>query len=389
VTDPGETGKTGQGIFLAAGEASGDRLAADLAASLAEYEPTLDFAGISGPEMRKFGIQPWARTEDLSIMGLAEVLRQLPRLHRLRGQLKARIAAWQPRAFVGIDSPDFNLGLARALKKKGIPTVHYVSPSVWAWRGYRIGKIARSLDLLLTLFPFEPEVYQDTDLDVRFVGHPLADDIPETVEHGPAREVLGLADDRPVITLLPGSRRGELERHGRLVAETGLKLRQQVPEVQLVMALADPAHDKLIRHCARKTFDRAEITTVTGQTHECIAAANAVLAASGTVTLECLLLKRPMVVFYRLAPLTYHAARTFRLVKSRWVSLPNVLAGTNLVPERIQHMATPAILSTDLLDLLGDETGHAHFLEQAGAIHNQLARDASQRAAEAILQKTE
>ncbi len=375
-------------IFLAAGEASGDRLGGDLAAALAECEPTLELAGISGPRMRKLGVEPWARTEDLSVMGLAEVLRRLPALHRLRGDLKKRIQAWQPRAFVGIDSPDFNLGLARWLKARRIPAVHYVSPSVWAWRAYRIGKIARSLDLLLTLFPFEPEVYEGTGLDVRFVGHPLADAIPRQVDCEPARSELGLATDRPVITLLPGSRPGELQRHARLVAETALRLRQRVPEVQLVMALADPSHEAVIRHQAASALDRAQIRILSGRTHESIAAASAVLAASGTVTLECLLLKRPMVVFYRLAPTTYHLVRGLRLVRSRWISLPNVLAGGALVPERIQNMATPAILSTDLLDLLGDETARAEFVDKAGAIHEQLARGASRCAAEAILEKT-
>lgn len=371
-------------IALCAGEASGDQLGADLAASLKSLQPDLDLAGVTGPAMATAGVDRWQDVDALSVMGLSEILAHLPRLFRLRRDLRRRTLDWNPAAFVGIDAPDFNLGLARQLRKQGLFTCQFVSPSVWAWRAYRINKIARSLDLMLTLFPFEPELYRQAGLDARFVGHPMADAIPMDVPAEPARRKLGLPASGTVVTLLPGSRGGELRRHARIIAGTADTLVKTLPGITPVIALAADRHRGLLLEAAPEL---AGTRIVCGDTRTAIAAADTVVAASGTVTLECLLLKRPTVAFYRLAPATYTTARLLRLVRSRWIALPNILAQRALIPEFIQADATGRALAEATIGWLDDAPARRRFAETARTLHEQLARNAGATAARILLER--
>lgn len=374
-------------LAIAAGETSGDRLAAGLARELISRRPDLELAGIAGPAMQAAGVRALKTVDELDVMGLSEVVHHLPRLVRLRREFREQLVTWPARAFIGVDAPDFNLGLAGQLKKRGLFTAQLVAPSVWAWRRYRIPRIARSLDLLLTLFPFEPELFSGLDLDARFVGHPLADELPRTPDRAGARLDLDLPGDVPVVGLLPGSRPGEIGRHARLLVETGLRLRQALPQARLPVLLARPEHRVLFNQAAGMDAADAGLELVSGHTRTGLTACDVVLAASGTVTLEALLLKRPMVVFYRLAPATYWFARLTRLVKTEHVSLPNVLSRRRLVPERIQHQARAGQLAADVLAWLDDPDRIRDYTEQADAIHEQLAQGAAARAAEILLER--
>lgn len=369
-------------LTLSAGETSGDALGGALARALAGRCPTLSLDGVTGPAMRAAGVASRADIEQLNVMGLFEVLSHLPRLVRFRRRLRCAIRSADVNAFVGIDAPDFNLGLARALKADGIGTAQLVAPSVWAWRRYRIPKIARSVDLLLTLFPFEPALFADTGLDVRFVGHPMADALPMHSDRAAARRRLGLEESATIIALLPGSRGSELARHAALIRDTTTRLHADHPEARFLVLLAHADHRALLG-----PIDAPGVDIVIGQTRDGVAAADVALAASGTITLEALLLKTPTVVFYRLAGSTYRVARLLRLVKSRYVSLPNVLAGHELVPERLQQAATPERLAADVNAWLDAPGRCQSFVETAEAIHSTLARDAAGQAADALLER--
>lgn len=373
-------------LVLSAGETSGDQLGGALAEALYRQRPGIELAGVTGPAMRAAGVDAIAGIDALDVMGLFEVLGHLPRLVRFRRGLRRDILARRPSAFVGIDAPDFNLGLARQLKAAGLPTAHLVAPSVWAWRSYRIPKIARSLDLLLTLFPFEPDVFRGTGLDCRFIGHPLADALPRTPDPATARSALELPPDRPVIALLPGSRGGELRRHSALLAATAERLRRDRPDAACVVLLAREDQRQALEAAAPPgAFEGLRI--VAGQTRTGLTAADVAVAASGTVTLEALLTRTPMVIYYRLPAATYALARTLRLVRSRHVGLPNVLAGRELAPERIQAAATPEHLARDALDWLDDHARRERFDATAEALHATLARGAAERAAEILLER--
>src|SRR6056297_2203228 len=345
-------------LAVAAGERSGDDLGAAVAAEILRLAPDSHLFGVTGPGMDAVGVERVASIDDLDVMGLFEVLRHVPRLYRFRRALAASFIERRAGAFIGFDAPDFNIGLARALKKRGIRAIQVVAPSVWAWRAYRVARIARSLDLLLTLFPFEPEIFRRAGLNAQFIGHPLADALPFSPDRAAARDQLGLDSNGPVIALLPGSRPGELRRHAAVVAET---------------AGRDPAESGM--------------RVVSGRTRTGLAASDLALAASGTVTLEALLCKTPLVVFYRLAGSTYQLARALRMVKSRWISLPNVLAGAELVPERIQHEATANRLVADARAWLDDPQRREGYREAARDIHRQLAQGAATNAARAILRR--
>ena len=374
-------------LVLSAGEASGDHIGANLAAALKENDPDIELAGLTGPKMRAAGVQPWHEVDELNVMGLFEVLAHLPRLLKLRRQFRQRIVAWQADAFIGIDAPDFNLGLARQVRRRRIAAIHYVSPSVWAWRSHRIKKISRSLDLLLTLFPFEPELYRPHGLDTRFVGHPLADELDSVIERGVAREELGIEPNRTLIALLPGSRNGEIDRHAQLLGETAMGLRKQLPDATLIVLLADPEQQERLQAGAGNRLNRANAKIVAGQTRIGLAAADLALAASGTVTLEAFLLGCPQVVFYRLAGSTYWLARAFRLIKSRHVSLPNILCSEDLVPERLQHEATAERLIADCLDWLNRPERIRSYRQTARKWLDRLSVDSGRNAARAILEK--
>lgn len=374
-------------LVLSAGEASGDHIAANLARALKEMDPGVELAGLAGPHMRSAGVQHWHDMDELNVMGLFEVLVHFPRLLKLRREFRRRIVDWQADAFIGIDAPDFNLGLARQIRKQGIIAIHYVSPSVWAWRSRRIRKISRSLDLLLTLFPFETELYRPHGLDTRFVGHPLADELNEGIERDAARAELGIKADQTVLVLLPGSRNGEIDRHGELLGKTALQLRKPLPDAALIVLLAESGQEQRLRERAGSLLDQAGARIVSGHTRTGLAAADLAVAASGTVTLEAFLMGCPQVVFYRLASSTYWLARTLRLVKSRHVSLPNILCQQALVPERLQNEATADRLVADCLDWLGQPERILAYRRTAGDWLDRLAMDSGRNAAAAILKR--
>ncbi len=374
-------------LVLVAGEASGDLLAADLARALKDLRPEVRLAGVTGPRMAAAGVETWFDIEQLSVMGLTEVLRHLPRLIRLRRDIKARLLEWPADALITIDAPDFNLGLARQVHKAGRPTIHYVSPSVWAWRAGRIPKIARALDHLLTLFPFEPELYAPHGLAASFVGHPLADELAAGPDRASARTLLQLAQSTPVIALLPGSREGELKRHVPLLGQTALKLRRDLPHAELLMLLTGERQRTLAESLLQDVAARSDLRLLSGQTRAGLEAADVAVAASGTVTLEAFLLECPLTVFYRLAPVTYHLARSLRLVRARHVSLPNILSREELVPERLQKAATADQLSADVAAWLAAPERVADYRGQAQHWRQTLARDAGAQAARVVLDR--
>ncbi len=373
-------------LVLSAGEASGDQIAADLARALKEQHPDLELAGLAGPEMQAAGVEPWFDMDQLNVMGLSEVLRHLPRLFQLRRAFRQRVIDWRADAFIGIDAPDFNLGLARQLKREGVTTMHYVSPSVWAWRAGRIPKIARSLDLLLTLYPFEPALYRPHGLRAEFVGHHLADRLAREPDREAARKTLGLNPQQTVIALLPGSRSGELGRHAELLARTAAELRRDYPDAVLLVLLAREQDRTLLGAQSGAMFDQAGVRWCAGQTRSGLRAADVALAASGTVTLEAFLLGCPLVVFYRLAPSTYWLARSLRLVKSQHVALPNILTRQSLVPECLQDAANPENLRRETGRWLTHADRISHYRELSKEWGRRLATGAGDRAARAILE---
>lgn len=373
-------------IAIVAGELSGDLLGAGLMAALRVHYPQLRFTGIGGPAMLAQGFQTIFPMEQLAVMGLVEVLRHLPELLARRRQLCRQFIADPPLALIGIDAPDFNLGLERQLRAYGIPTVHYVSPSVWAWRPWRVRKIARAVDLMLTLFPFEAGFYQQHGVRVRAVGHPLADAIPLRNDSAAARRTLGLPapDEAPVIALLPGSRLGEVSRLGPLLLETALWLNARRPELRFVLPAATPHLYETLAGMQAERAPALPLTLVQGQSREAMAAADVVALASGTATLEAMLLKRPMVVAYRVAPATAWLAR--RLVRVSHFALPNLLAGQELVPEFIQEAATVENLGPAVLRWLDEPLARERLTAEFDALHRELRCDASRQAADAVVE---
>ncbi|MGE8362493.1 lipid-A-disaccharide synthase [Pseudomonas sp.] len=365
-------------VALVAGEASGDILGSGLMQALKARHPQVEFIGVGGPLMQAQGLNSYFPMERLAVMGLVEVLGRLPELLSRRRRLVRDLIAAKPDVFIGIDAPDFNLGLELKLRRAGIKTVHYVSPSVWAWRQKRVLKIREACDLMLTLFPFEAQFYDDHQVPVRFVGHPLADTIPPQADRAQARETLNLPADVPVVALMPGSRGGEVARLGALFLDAAVRLRALRPGIHFVLPCATPERREQLEQML--SGRDLPLTLLDGRSHEALAACNAVLIASGTATLEALLYKRPMVVAYKVAPLTYKILR--RLVKSPYISLPNLLAQRLLVPELIQDAATPETLAQVLAPLL--EGGEVQT-EGFDVIHRALRRDASMQAADAVL----
>ena len=365
-------------VALVAGEASGDILGAGLMQALKARHPQVEFIGVGGPRMQAEGLNSYVPMERLAVMGLVEVLGRLPELLLRRRRLIATLIEARPDVFIGIDAPDFNLGLELKLRRAGIKTVHYVSPSVWAWRQKRVLKIRQACDLMLTLFPFEAQFYDAHAVPVRFVGHPLADAIPLQADRAAAREALNLPADTPVVALLPGSRGGEVARLGSLFLDTAVRLRALRPGIRFVLPCASPERRAQLEQLL--VGRDLPLSLLDGRSHDALAACDAVLIASGTATLEALLYKRPMVVAYRVAPLTYRILK--RLVKSPYISLPNLLAERLLVPELIQDAATPDALAQVLAPLLD---GGAVQTEGFDVIHRALRRDASVQAADAVL----
>ncbi len=364
-------------VALVAGEASGDILGAGLMRALRERHPDIEFIGVGGPLMEAQGLTSYFPMERLAVMGLVEVLGRLRELLKRRKVLVKTLIERKPDVFIGIDAPDFTLNIELQLRRAGIKTVHYVSPSVWAWRQKRVLKIREGCDLMLTLLPFEARFYEEQGVPVRFVGHPLADTIALDADRAAARAELNLPDG-PLVALMPGSRGGEVGRLGNLFLDSAERLRTMVPGVRFVVPCANAERRaQLEQMLAGRDLP---LTLLDGRSHQALAACDAVLIASGTATLEALLYKRPMVVAYRLAPLTYWILK--RLVKSPYVSLPNLLAQRLLVPELLQDAATPDALAQTLAPLIKEGVEQTSGFDQ---IHRTLRRDASNQAAEAVL----
>ena len=376
-------------IALVAGEASGDNLGAALIAAIRERVPGARFIGVPGPRMREAGCEALASSDELALMGLAEILRHLPRLIRLRRRLLGELRHRRPAVFIGLDAPEFNLGLARKLKQSGIPTVQYVSPQVWAWRQGRVRGIGESCDRILCLLPFEPDFYARHGVTARFVGHPLADQFPLEADRAAARATLGLAADDEVVALLPGSRMGEVSRLAEPFVGAAAWLAARRPTAKFVAPLTNAA----TRECFEAALDAAAaggagvpVKVVQGQSRAVLAAADVVLVASGTATLETLLTRRPMVVAYRLAPLTAFLLRRLHLVKVRHFSQPNLLVGREVVPEFFQEAATPAALGAALLHWLEAPQARTDLSAAFEAVHRELRRGGAGLAAEAVLE---
>ena len=364
-------------IALVAGEASGDILGAGLMRALKAQHPAVEFIGVGGPLMQAEGLTSYFPMERLSVMGLVEVLGRLRELLARRKKLIQTLIEEKPDVFIGIDAPDFTLNIELKLRQAGIKTVHYVSPSVWAWRQKRVLKIREGCDLMLTLLPFEAKFYEEKGVPVRFVGHTLADAIPLQADRAAARAELGLLDG-PLVALMPGSRGGEVGRLGALFFDAAERLMALKPGVRFVLPCASPQRRAQIETLLEGRD--LPLTLLDGQSHLALAACDAVLIASGTATLEALLYKRPMVVAYRLAPLTFWILK--RMVKSPYISLPNLLAQRLLVPELLQDDATPEALAQTVLPLIdGGEEQTRGFDD----IHRVLRRDASNQAADAVL----
>lgn len=369
-------------IVIVAGETSGDNLAAGLIRSLRARRPQLQFEGVAGPAMMAEGCVGWAPSEALAIMGLFEVIPHLARMLRLRREVVRRTVACAPKVFIGVDAPSFNLGLAARVHAHGIPTVQYVSPQVWAWRQGRVARMAQTLDLVLCLLPFEKPFYAGRGLTAEFVGHPLADRLPLVPDRVGARATLGLPLEGELVAILPGSRRGEVGRLARDFIRAARLLALRRPGIRFVAPMANAA--------ARALFEKAlaevggvHIEVIDGQSSLALTAADTVLVASGTATLETMLCKRPMVVAYRLGRATAWIIQ--RLMRAPFFSQPNLLAGRAVVPELFQAAVTPEALAAALARWLDDSKLRAETEALFLQLHEQLRQGASDRAADAVL----
>jgi len=371
-------------IGFVAGEASGDLLAAPVVSALRERLPGVTCAGIAGERMIEAGATAWWHVRELSVRGYAEVLRELPRLLTLRAALRSRLLAARPQVLVGVDSPDFNLRLEMQVRAAGVPTVHYISPSIWAWRPKRIEKIRRAADRVLLVFPFEQKIYDDAGIAATYVGHPLASMISPQADTASARARLGLPAADPVIALLPGSRRAEVQYIGpAFVAAAALMLLRE-PRLRFVLPLAEPRLRALLAPALAAAGAGAErIVLFDGCSHDCLEAADGVLVASGTATLETALFGKPMVIAYRMPATSAWIMR--KMGTLTFVGLPNILAGEALVPELLQQDATPERLAEALLDMLNDRPRCERLRERFAAMHASLKRDTPRLAAEAII----
>lgn len=370
-------------IAMVAGEASGDILGAGLIQSIKKRYPDTEFFGIGGELMCAEGFNSVVAMDKLSVMGLVEVLGRLPELLSIRKKLRDDWIENPPDVFVGIDAPDFNLKLEHQLKAVGVATVHYVSPSVWAWKKKRIYKIKESTDLVLALFPFEAQHYKPTKQNVVFVGHPLADLIAKDSRLLEAREQLSIADTTKVIALLPGSRGSELKYLAAPFLQAALLLQQKYPDILFLLPAANIKRQESLQKLLDEKFVGLNVRLLLNQSREAMAAADAILIASGTATLEATLLKKPMVVAYKMAALTY--AIYSRMIKTPYISLPNILAGEKLVPEVLQNDVTPARLAAELEKTLQDKTYQALLEQRFTEINQQLQLDADERAADAVI----
>ncbi len=371
-------------IAMVAGEASGDLLAAHLVAALKRHVPKAEFVGIGGPKMQREGFDAWWPSETLAVRGYAEVLRHYREITRVRRQLLSRLLAERPDVFIGVDAPDFNLWLEKRLKAKGIPAIHYVSPSVWAWRAGRLGKIGQAVSHVLALFPFEPPLYEQRGIPVSYVGHPMADTIPLVVDHAAAKERLGLAEAKTVIALLPGSRQSELHFMAELLIETAKRLLARFPDSVFLVPLVSRETRQMFETALWKCeAQEMPFKLLFGHAQDALAACDAALVASGTATLEAALLKTPMAIAYRMSPWSWRLMRGMRL--QPWVGLPNILAGRFVVPEFLQDDATPDNLAQALGNLVADTQVREATERIFTSLHRQLRQNTAEKAAAAIL----
>jgi len=373
-------------VGLVAGEASGDTLGADLIHALRRLVPGAEFFGIAGPKMHSAGCEVWEPAESLAVMGLFEIVRHLPRLLRLRARVRTLFLAARPDVFVGIDAPEFNLRLARDLRVAGIPTVQYVSPQVWAWRQSRARSIHESVDAVLCLLPFEKRFYDAHGMRAEFVGHPLADAIPMTPDRSSARRTLGIDANARLVALLPGSRRGEVARLAEEFAATARWLAAQRPELEFIAPMANAVVREIFSQALARHAPAVDVRLIEGQAQTALIAADVVMVASGTASLEAALCKRPMVVVYRLGALTAWVLRRLNLVKSKFFAQPNLLADRRVVGEYFQEEIIPESIGAELLMWLDDAERRTALEVEFARIHADLRRDAGLRAAQAILE---
>jgi lipid-A-disaccharide synthase len=370
-------------IAFIAGEASGDLLAAPVVRVFHERQPPIAAAGVAGDRMIASGCEAWHHIRELSVRGYVEVIRELPRLLALRGELARRIESGGFQAMVGVDAPDFNLALETRVRARGVPTVHFVSPSIWAWRGKRIERVRAAADRVLLVFPFEQDIYRQAGIEATYVGHPLASEIPLHPDRGAARERLGLPRDGRVICLMPGSRKAELTSIAPVFLRAARRLGASLGRVQFLLPVAHaglrPVLDALVE---RTPLDG--LSLVEGRAHDCLEACDGVLVASGTATLEAALYKRPMVIAYRMPAISAWIMRRIGGYLP-WVGLPNILCGAPLVPELLQERATAEAIAQAMLGVLEDGTGQRRLAERFEALHGELKRDTPALASSAIL----
>lgn len=369
---------------MVAGEASGDLLASHLILALKKRLPQARFFGIGGPKMQAAGFQALFPAEKLAVRGYAEVLRHYREITGIRRELLSRLLADPPLAFIGIDAPDFNLQLEKNLKKHGIPAIHYVSPSIWAWRGGRIRGIAQSVSHMLALFPFEEDIYRRNNIPVSYVGHPLADVIPPEMNRAALREKLDIPQDQIVFAILPGSRQSELRFMAETFIETAKCLYQRFPQARFLVPLATRETRDMFEHALYRLSARElPMTRLFGHAHDAMGAADGVLVASGTATLEAALLKKPMVIAYRMSPWSWRLMRHMKY--QPWVGLPNILCGRFVVPEFLQDEATPDNLAQALGNLVEDHETCSRIAGTFTHLHDQLRQNSAERAADAIM----
>lgn len=372
-------------IGIVANEASGDILGAALAREIRKRVPEVRFVGVAGPRMQEEGCETLFAMERLSVMGLMEVLGQLRELLGLRRELVRYFVENPPDVFIGVDAPDFNLGLERRLRGAGIRTVHMVSPTVWAWRPGRVKSIRRSVDLMLSVFPFEETFLREHGVPARYVGHPLADEIPIEIDRDGARRALGLPRAGSILALLPGSRMGEVERLAGPFIETAARCLAARPDLLFVVPLVNARLRERFSQVLAQLAPDLPITLVDGRSREVLAAADVVLTASGTATLETLLTKRPMVVAYRVHPISYHLVKQLGLVKVPYIAMANLLAEKDLAPEFIQDRCRADLLAPAVLAFLDDAERVAEIQAEYRRIHLWLRQDAAASAAQAVL----
>lgn len=371
-------------IALVAGEASGDLLASRLLSGLRPHVPGALLHGIGGPEMQKYGFVADWPMEKLAVRGLFEVLAHYREIKGIQTALRDRLLAERPDVFVGVDAPDFNLGLEAQLKRAGIPTLHFISPSIWAWRGGRIKKIAESVSRMLVVFPFEEQLYRDAGIPVTYVGHPLAEVIPMRPDRAAARGSLQLDSGRPVVAILPGSRMSELKYNTAAFAGAAKLLAGRDPSIQFVMPMAGAVQCNYARQLLQQAgLQDVPIHLIEKQSHAALAAADAVLVASGTATLEVALFKRPMVIGYRMLQASWLVLR--RMAYQPWVGLPNIIAREFVVPELLQQAATPEALADAVWFQLTDQRNRERLEQRFTEMHHTLLRNTAAESAGAVL----